>query len=148
MLPSIKDMYNCTRENHDYNTIRCYQGSHKNFANNSKPTKKDHYLDWSTRLNCSPGPASIISFTQTQQTSSQSGTRRMPFNAKGHEKRHTQMKLHIDRRKIIALLPTTTRFRWDGPRKENSLKIQHRKSILLILVSMKVIKFQVQEATI
>ena len=58
MLPSIKDMYNCTRENHDYNAIRCYQGEKKNLAVNSKPTKKDHYLDWATRLNCSPGPAS------------------------------------------------------------------------------------------
>lgn len=148
MLPSIKDMYNCTRENHDYNTIRCYQGAHKNFANNSKPTKKDHYLDWSTRLNCSPGPASTTSFTQTLLTNSQSGTRRMPFNAKGPKKRHTQMILHIDRRRIIVHHPITIRFQWDGPRKESSLKIQHRKSILLTHANMKVIKFQVQEAII
>ena len=44
-LPTIRDMYNCTRENHDYNVIRNYQAKHKNFAVNSKPTKKDHYLD-------------------------------------------------------------------------------------------------------
>jgi hypothetical protein len=45
MLPSIRDMYNCTRENHDYNAIRAYEGGHKNFTVGGKPTKKDHYLD-------------------------------------------------------------------------------------------------------
>jgi hypothetical protein len=45
MLPSIRDMYNCTRENHDYNAIRKYQGDHKSFAVGGKATKKDHYLD-------------------------------------------------------------------------------------------------------
>jgi len=58
-LPTIKDMYNCTRENYDYNVIRTYEGLHKNFAINSKPTKKNHYLDESIKLNSSPGPASI-----------------------------------------------------------------------------------------
>lgn len=89
MLPSIKDMYNCTRENHDYNVIRKYQGDKKNFAVNSKPTKKDHYLDWSTRLNCSPGPASISSLMKIQQTNFLPGTKRMLFNAREQRKRPT-----------------------------------------------------------
>lgn len=59
MLPSIRDMYRCTRENHDYNAIRSYQVTNKPFAVGAKPTKKDHYLDQDIRLNCSPGPASI-----------------------------------------------------------------------------------------
>ena len=61
-LPPISDMYNCTRENHDYNVIRKYEGDHKDFSVNSKPTKKDHYLDQDIRLNCSPGPASNFLF--------------------------------------------------------------------------------------
>ena len=63
MLPSIRDMYNCTRENHDYNVIKVYNAKDKNFAMGTKPTKKDHYLNQVTRLNCSPGPASTPSFT-------------------------------------------------------------------------------------
>ena len=89
MLPSIKDMYNCTRENHDYNVFKCYQGAKKNFAVNSKPTKKDHYLDWSTRLNCSPGPASTFLFIQIQQTNYRHGTKRMLFNVREQRKRPT-----------------------------------------------------------
>jgi hypothetical protein len=58
-LPTIKDMYNCTRENYDYNAIKRYEGKRNSLGMNSKPTKKDHYLDESIKLNCSPGPASI-----------------------------------------------------------------------------------------
>lgn len=42
--------------------IKKYEGNRKNFAVNSKATKKDHYLDESIRLSCSPGPASTYSF--------------------------------------------------------------------------------------
>jgi hypothetical protein len=69
-LPTITDMYNCTRENFDYNVIRVYEGKHKDFAINSKPTKKSHYLNDLIRLNCSPGPASTSHSTQTPPTSS------------------------------------------------------------------------------
>jgi hypothetical protein len=57
-LPTIKEMYNCTRENYDYNTIRAYEGLHKNLSINPKPTKKNHYLELAIKLNSSPGPAS------------------------------------------------------------------------------------------
>lgn len=91
MLPSIKDMYNCTRENHDYNAVRCYQGEKKNLATNSKPTKKDHYLDWATRLNCSPGPASTSLTTQTPLTVSWLGPERILYNAREPRRRPTSM---------------------------------------------------------
>jgi hypothetical protein len=54
-------MYNCTRENYDYNVIKKYEGGKKSFAVNSKPTKKSHYLDTAIKNNVSPGPASISS---------------------------------------------------------------------------------------
>lgn len=57
-LPTITDMYKATRENYDYNVIRAYEAKHKEFAINTKPTKKDHYLDYHIKLNSSPGPAS------------------------------------------------------------------------------------------
>ena len=79
MLPSIRDMYNCTRENHDYNTIKAYEGPHKNFAINSKPTKKDHYLDQAIKLNSSPGPAN----NANQQTA---WLKKNPFQSKRAEK--------------------------------------------------------------
>jgi hypothetical protein len=45
-LPTIREMYDCTRENFDYNVIKAYQTTNKQFAINSKPTRKDHYLDY------------------------------------------------------------------------------------------------------
>lgn len=45
-LPTIRDMYNATRENFDYNVIRAYEAKSKPLPINAKPTKKDHYLDY------------------------------------------------------------------------------------------------------
>ena len=114
MLPSIKDMYNCTRENYDYNVIRKYEGDHKNLAVNSKPTKKDHYLDWSTRLNCSPGPASTTPYIKTLPTKFLPGPARTPSSAKELRKKHTSMRLPTDRKKITVLHPATTQLEWVG----------------------------------
>ena len=108
-LPSIRDMYNCTRENHDYNVIKHYESNNKNFAVNSKPTKKDTYLDQSIRNHCSPGPASTPPPTQTTPTNSPSGPANTPSSAKGPTKSPTSTKSAKGRRKIIAPLPTTTK---------------------------------------
>jgi len=75
-LPTVRDMYNATRENFDYNVIRAYEGKHKLLGVNAKPTKKDHFLDLVVKLNSSPGPASNSYFTQAQPTSRFSGPKR------------------------------------------------------------------------
>jgi hypothetical protein len=88
-LPTIKDMYNCTRENYDYNVIRHYEGKHKSFAINTKATKKDHYLDQSIKLNCSPGPASISFFMQTTPIYRPSGSRSQLSSRDAPPRKHT-----------------------------------------------------------
>ena len=44
-LPPIKEMYNSTRENRDFNVIRKYQDFSKTQQMKKSPTKKNHYLD-------------------------------------------------------------------------------------------------------
>ncbi len=122
MLPSIGDMYSCTRENHDYNAIRVYEGAHKNFAMNSKPTKKDHYLDRVIRLDCSPGPASTYCPTQTLPTNSSPGLGRTPSRANGQRNRPTSMKFATENSRTGVLPRTTTQSPCPGPSARNSSK--------------------------
>lgn len=144
MLPSIRDMYNCTRENHDYNTIKAYEGPHKNFAINSKPTKKDHYLDQAIKLNSSPGPASNSLTMQITQTSKQLGSRKIRSKAKEQKSKHTSMKYAKDRRRITALPLIIIQYRWAGRRKKTCWKTFLKRPISLIHVSTIVTKFQDQ----
>lgn len=91
-LPTIRDMYNCTRENYDYNVIRTYESPHSNGPINCKPTKRSHYLDEAIRLNCSPGPASNSPSIQAKPTTSSSGAPKAPSSAREAKSRPTWMR--------------------------------------------------------
>ena len=57
------------------------------------------------------------------------------------------MRSLIERKKITVLLLITTPLKSDGLKRDSKSKTFHKKSILQILVNMKVINFLVQETT-
>ena len=146
-LPSIQDMYSCTRQNHDYNVIRAYEGRHKHFGINTKPTKKDHYLDRVIRLDCSPGPASTYNFTQIQQTNSPHGPARTPSKANEQKNKPSSMIYTNKKRKEAVPLPITTPSPCLGPKKRINSKISVKKPTLQTLPNITQTRPLVQATT-
>lgn len=116
-LPSIRDMYNWTRENHDYNVIKHHEGLRKNFAVNSKPTRKDHYLDQEIKLNSSPGPASNPSPIQTRATNNRSGSPAPSSSPREPPGRLTSTSSASEKTRITLPRPTTTASLVSGPKR-------------------------------